>query len=283
MTNHHQFAWTAIVAFSVLWVLTVPGCSQEWHKKYGWNSEVYFDDPDVVALCHAIEARNVAEVERLAKAGANINAIGKDNVTPLLWAFPGENEPCFRRLLELGADPNVMFDGHKIPPRGTFWRYDSVTHLSLRTTRRSYFDLVFQHGGDPNLKGGALGYESPITTLVQNGRPNRKDEIARLLNLGADIHERNHAGCEPVVSAVNWFGQYDLTLWLLKNGANPCSQVKGQRRRLIHFVVREEKRARTSPEKIQEDYASLVTYLEEQGESIEAAKKELEEWGIPYE
>ena len=35
------------------------------HKKLKWNAEKCFDDPAVVALCTAIEKRDIAEIDRL--------------------------------------------------------------------------------------------------------------------------------------------------------------------------------------------------------------------------
>jgi hypothetical protein len=62
------------------------------HQRCGWKAEDYFTDPKVIALCHAIEANDLAEMERLVKAGADVNAQGKDKMTPLLWAFPDKAE-----------------------------------------------------------------------------------------------------------------------------------------------------------------------------------------------
>ena len=54
------------------------------HQRCGWRAEDYFTDPQVIALCRAIEANDLAEMERLVKAGADVNAQGKDKMTPLL-------------------------------------------------------------------------------------------------------------------------------------------------------------------------------------------------------
>ncbi len=40
-----------------------------WYEKVGWKAEDYFDDPKVIALCNAIEARNVKEINRLVADG----------------------------------------------------------------------------------------------------------------------------------------------------------------------------------------------------------------------
>ena len=43
-----------------------------WHAKHGWKAVNHFDDPEVVELCGAIEAKDLAEVKRLVNAGANV-------------------------------------------------------------------------------------------------------------------------------------------------------------------------------------------------------------------
>lgn len=52
------------------------------HERFGWKAEDYITDPQVVSLCHAIEAKDLAEMERLVKAGADVNAQGKGKMTP---------------------------------------------------------------------------------------------------------------------------------------------------------------------------------------------------------
>ena len=59
-----------------------------YHQRCGWKAVDCFTDPKVIALCRAIEANDLAEMERLVQAGADVNARVKGNMTPLLWAFP---------------------------------------------------------------------------------------------------------------------------------------------------------------------------------------------------
>src|SRR5438132_2847004 len=84
------------------------GCSQRlpmlnptFHQRAGWKAEDFFEDRGVIDLCHAIEANDIAEIDRLVAAGANVNAKGKDNMTPLLWALPDNKLDRFKKLLEL--------------------------------------------------------------------------------------------------------------------------------------------------------------------------------------
>ena len=145
------------------------------HERFGWKAEDYFTDPKVIALCHAIEASDLAEMERLVKAGADVNAQGKDKMTPLMWAFPDNQLPRFKWLLEHGANPNVVVEsdfntGHRTFPG------DSVTHMACATPFPGYFDAVFDHGGDPNLRRtGASGRDATPLFTVARKRGEKKD------------------------------------------------------------------------------------------------------------
>jgi hypothetical protein len=52
-------------------VSSTPGGKSKisWHSKCGWKAEEYFSDPQVVALCKAIEANDLKEIDRLVAAG----------------------------------------------------------------------------------------------------------------------------------------------------------------------------------------------------------------------
>jgi len=53
-----------------------------------WKAEEGFSDPKVVELCHAIEQKDVVKMEKLIAGGADVNAVGKDNIPLLLWSCP---------------------------------------------------------------------------------------------------------------------------------------------------------------------------------------------------
>lgn len=140
------------------------------HEKVGWKTEDYFDDPQVVALCKAIEANDLAEIDRLVAAGADVNAQGKGKMTPLLWAFPDNKLMRFKRLLEHGADPNVVVED-EFNTRGVVMPGDSVTHMAASSYYPGYFEAVFAHGGDPNLKRtSVLGMDDTPLFSSSSGR-----------------------------------------------------------------------------------------------------------------
>ena len=252
--------------------------SRAFHQRCGWRAEEYFADPLVIALCRAIEAKDLAEMERLVKDGADINARGKDGMTPLLWAFPDNQLPRFKWLLEHGANPNVPVDGG-FHTRQMISRGDSVTYMVCKTSFPGYFDAVFDNGGDPNLKHtGPVGFSyRPLFTVISSGVPEKKEKVRRLIALGADM-DALALGVTPLGLAVAWGGQCDIALVMLHAGANFRTYGEDQIQRLIHWVARQERRLPEYTDRQRADFDELVKWLEDHGESYAKAKADLDRW-----
>jgi ankyrin repeat protein len=181
----------------------------------------------VISLCRAIEKRDVAEIERVVKSGVNINTKGRGNMTPLLWAFP-MGEGVFKKMLELGADPNVKLTERILPV--AFEAGDSVT-IACAThdiidgllhdgyfrgvPMDNYLKLVLKYGGNPNIVD-AKG-ETPLFRLERSIPSKLPARIRLLLDAGADIDHRNWARRTPLLSGV---GEADYLLCLLRGGAD---------------------------------------------------------------
>jgi len=259
--------------------------TSSWHTKCGWKAGEYFSDPQVIALCSAIEAGNLEEIDRLVATGADVNVRGKGNMTPLLWAFPDNQLARFTRLLEHGADPNVIVESD-FNSRGGIHPGHSVLHLAAGSKFIDHFRLAMQHGGDPSLLDGKTGESLAHVIVKASISSHRKRErlqllIERDMNLN---HLSNH-DTTPVMDAVSWFGQYDIALMLLDAGADPLVYQARSNQKLVHFVVREEQRHRPASEESLAYYLELSERLEGAGESLNEARQDVNrwmEWGRVY-
>jgi hypothetical protein len=278
-----------IAQFSLVFalgVVTLVGCSEvskvvgsTWHDKCGWKAEDYFDDAGVIELCRAIEKNNLTAMQRLIDDGVNVNAKGKGNMTPLLWAYPDNKLERFELLLKHGADPNVIIESD-FNTRGGMGPGDSVTHFACKSSFPGYFEAVFNHGGNPNLINPGKGNfdDSPLLLTIKFGGANKSEKIRTLLKMGAEINYMNDAGKTPVRQAVTWGGQYDLALTLLDAGADPRVYIPMSNSRLIHTVIREERRRATWTPQQKADYERLIKWLEDHGESVEKAREDMQRW-----
>jgi hypothetical protein len=154
---------------------------------------------------------------------------------------------------------------------------DAVTHFVCKTAFPGYFEAVFEHGGDPNLRTSR--YEDvPLTLVIKGGGGgNREGKIRKLVAAGADPNMFS-GQMTPAIDAVTWGGQYGLANLLLDLGADHRVYEKNGMRRLIHFVVLEEQAFRGDDPRQKADYQALLKRLTDRGESIELARKDIARW-----
>ncbi len=200
-------------------------------------------------------------------------------MTPLLWAFPDNKPERFTKLLEHGADPNIVIKSD-LNTHGGFHAGDSVTHMACRTEFPGYFEAVFAHGGDPNLtKNGAITGDTPLFSVITGLAPDKNPKVRLLIDKGADLNHMNGEWLTPVMDAASWNGQFDIALLLLEAGANYKIYMPKSNRKLVHLVaMQDDDRRPTWTPQQSADYQKLVKWLEDHGESIQKAKADIKRW-----
>lgn len=163
--------------------------------------ETMFPDPRVRALAKAAGKGKIKKIEQLVTDGVSVNSKGTKDATPLFWAMSNFNG--FKRLLELGADPNVVFgDG------------GSVMHWAVTAKDERMLKAALAHGGNPNLRAGHYG-ETPLFDALSMGI----NVIETLLAAGADINAKAKDGDTPVIVAAG-VARFELVHKLLERGAD---------------------------------------------------------------
>lgn len=257
--------------------LSCIGCGTESsHSKAGWKAEEYFDDPKVIALCHAIERDDIDEMQAAVATGADINAIGKHGMTPLMWAFPDHKVKRFEWLLKHGADPNVCLTGDLGIGHEYFGEGGSATFLATGSAWDDYFDAVVKNGGNPNLACAGQKYSLLQQALVFGGE-NRFERVIALCDAGADLNDFGNATISPVMRAVS-LGEYLLALELLKRGARVDAYHTGGLKQLRHFVVMQESWLHQRSDAQLQQYSHLVDWMRSHEVDIDGAKRDIARW-----
>lgn len=164
--------------------------------------EVMFPDEKVRLLADAAGKGDVELVGALAAKGIDVNSKGTNNATPLFWAM--HNFKGYLKLLDLGADPNIIIEGG-----------GSVIHWAVRNRDKRFLLEALKHGGNPNLVAGQFN-ETP---LFKAAGPEGKDNADVLLDAGADINAQKLSG-DTVIMVAAKLGQFDLVYKLLERGAD---------------------------------------------------------------
>lgn len=191
---------------------------------YSAGMEPRFPDERVRALVAAAREGDVRRIDRLVAEGTDPNARGRGGITPL--HLNGRNLRGFVRLLEHGADPNVLVDDD-----GTTVMHRSVVGWPARLR------ATLRHGGDVNVRDAwgdtplsstdrllvlqrdmlavlleepGLDIEAPNrdgTTVAMKVAGLRNDILYELLVRGADYERRNAAGYS-VLDRLAFQGQF---------------------------------------------------------------------------
>jgi uncharacterized protein len=157
-------------------------------------------------LSDAAKQRNAAGVRALIKsAAADVNAPGRDGMTPLLWAVQANDADMARALLDAGADANLAN------------RY-GITPLWLAATNRSaaLVALLLKHGADAS---GALPHGE--TALMAAARAGDSDSVRLLLEAHADPNAREATQGETALMWAAAENHGDTIRVLVAGGADP--------------------------------------------------------------
>jgi len=168
-----------------------------------------FSDERVAKMVNAAVNGDLDEVDQQIKAGADVNAIGKDGISPLLFVLINRQIKGMEHLLKAGANPNYK----------AALRNGSAMYLAAGGNWPEALELLLKYGGDPNLRGNL---NEPLLFIAVNQF--RKENIDLLLRHGADVNV--HMGGkysnadDTAASVAAGLGRFDFVHYLLERGLN---------------------------------------------------------------
>jgi ankyrin repeat protein len=175
------------------------------------KAKEYFAEPAQISLAEAIEKSDSNAIDAAIAGGADVNRVGKDQMTPLVWAIGKQSKAGFERLLERGANPNYVATG-----LGQHKAQVSAMELTSMAEDTDYLRLALKHGGNPNLIVSQISGETVLYTAIRNSRPKN---VALLVNAGSNIDHQSHSGRTPVMRASD-VTRYDIAFQLMQMGAD---------------------------------------------------------------
>jgi hypothetical protein len=266
------------IRFIALAAFVLSGCSASQNEHgIGPNGRTtpsrIFHDPGVAALAEAAGTGNLPEIDRLISSGVDVNSLGEDGITPLLWAMLMHNHEGFQRLLERGANPNLK------TPKWSHCCSVMGTVAGSQLDDSFYLNTVLEHGGDPNLRdfAGTHGdkeiYSTPLERAALYSR--RIENLEMLVRAGADLEPKGaDFNATPLTTAatVNW---YEGVYYLLQAGAD--YNHKDDNGATIADYAVDESVPHTDEMNRWKD--KVLDFLEEKGVDLAAARKRAEGMG----
>ena len=187
----------------IILALSAGGCTDTGANDVTLRARDIFSDPAVAELAQAAENGDAARVRMLAASGVDVNATGRDGITPLLFALPAQRLEALRALLEAGADANVTVPG--VAP----------VAVIAGGSNSDVLRLMLERGADPNQRSDDR--EPAIHAAIQ---AERWANVVLLLEHRADINARDALGATPAFLAAST-DQFEYVARLLERGADP--------------------------------------------------------------
>ncbi len=180
-------------------------------------TEMFPGDSQAQALALAAAAGDIERINKLVARGANVNAVGSYGVTLPTWTLYHPNKAGFKRLMELGADPNINWnDGDTL----LHWITFKTDEIGIE-----YLQMALEiGGGDPNVERPGNG-NRPIenvfflTTFKHNA-------FSLLYNAGSEIDYKDKFDV-PLVKKAARAEDYELVYFLLTQGVDYTTANKG--------------------------------------------------------
>ncbi len=260
-----------------------------FHAKITWQADEYFSDKTIIRICNAIEKGDVPLMEKIIGDKVNVNSVGSDGMTPLLWALAHDQFEAFECLLTHGANPEVPFQSD-FGTHGAISPGSNVFHTSAKNHYPKYFLSIMEHGGNPDssyswTRGGEARYANLFKSILDSPQKYWDERCIAVLNAGPS-KEVLANGARLLVRD----GQrFDIALKLLKAGADYKSPSKldnlsnmlGKNIPFMEDVADAEYKSTLSdvlnrPSK-RAEYLELVAWLESQGEDFKSVQRPLPE------
>ncbi len=159
------------------------------------------------ALHFAAYADNLSVADLLIRAGAHADAANDLGATPLHLACDNGSAAMVDRLLAAKANPNAkLLDG------------ETVLMACARTGNAAAVKALLVHGANPK----AAEPEHDQTALMWAAAESHPDDVAMLLEFGADVKARSRAYSQTVVGEqTQRAGREELNYDVMRGGSTP--------------------------------------------------------------
>ena len=191
--------------------LTLISCAMQPDPKYA--PDKYFDQPYRSAAAAIWQGDLYLLKKTFKNRNLEIDHIGKENHSLLLYSLSCKNYRAVEFLLKQGADPNlvnpdsVQIGGETVP-----YPIQPVAYAA-NDEDPTGLKALLEAGGNPDSK------HAGAPAIHQAEEAGKIDNIELLLEHGANIEGRDGTGVTPLLNAA-YMSDWDMVNFFIKRGAN---------------------------------------------------------------
>ena len=209
-------------------------------KKIGTENHLYdpenfFSDQKIVELCYAAKKGDTERMKELVKSGVDINAVGKDGMTPFLWTF------YFSKLhdTEVIKKDFKWFVEHKADPVKIYhWKgnaYYTVFHLAAKSPEMFYLKTLLKSGLVKDIDA-ELPENSNPTALLQAELSDQFENFKLLLDHGADKDKKIGKFERSTLGLCSGNMSWQFAYELLKRGTNFMVEIQNNKPDIVWAI-----------------------------------------------
>lgn len=175
----------------------------------------FYTDEVQIAFVEFVGKKDVARMREWLARGADVNAVGKEEMHPLFWAMSKKSLAGFEFLLENGANPEASvssLDGKVVL---------DIYEAAIRAEDPSYLELLLKHGMSPDHPIAFAGNTVMRTAIIHS----RMEQVRLLTEAGANLNHQDASKRTPIDQAAS-INNYTMVLFFLENGADPTLKDK---------------------------------------------------------
>lgn len=212
------------------------------------SADDYFQSSAEVALVEAASRGDRQGIKTAVANGANLNAVGKNGMTPLFWVIAIDpNLNGLQYLLDEDADPNIT----------------TTVSGEIRDSETTATVLAYTQP-DPRFMRVLLdaGARAKPSLLLKTGLDERLAHLKIVIEHGADVNHRMRFGSTPMKEAL-YSRDFKAALLYLQSGADPTATDMHDNSPITFLKKRHDRFERSSEP--DSGYAELVQALKENG------------------
>ncbi|QNE03273.1 ankyrin repeat domain-containing protein [Vibrio vulnificus] len=256
MVNVKVSLTTALKLLPVLIIVLVALLSSCKSEGKNMKAELFFDT-EMVKLLHAIQRQDADSAKLLLSQGVDLNIVGDEGITPLLWLMMQKNVSAIELALQLGADANfpAMLTINREGPKPA-----QPLAIIAGDGDNQLFSLLLKYGASPDSRDESTGRPAIFGTI---GHDNWQ-QFSLLLEYGVDINAKDRSNSNSALYAAD-LGKYDFVYKLINEGASATepSTTGASVAWRVHLAL--EKNAKNPAFRVSADTHKTKALLEERG------------------
>jgi hypothetical protein len=185
-------------------MLIITSCAN--NQRGNLTLERAFPNKQMQNFLEAVTDDKFDKADRYLSQGIDINVIGGEGISPLLWVTGSEYDiDQIEYMLKNGANPNYVEAKRKV----------SAMYFASGGNREDVLRLLLKYNGDPNIEA-----PNNDNLLMHAITQQREEYFDLLINSGLDINWHNKHNSSAPSHAIGVYGRYDWAIYFIEKGYN---------------------------------------------------------------